>query len=185
MTTDNHTATQHEFTRRCLRFFCPDYVRTPDEHNDFEEELQAFAEGVIHLGGYNLDTQLAALTLRLTQDAALRLTLRQAQDAAQDAAAERDALTRLTQRQTEALQTLTVISERREVMITDLFTINGKLEAERDALLNLINEAYEKLGGGHHPYAAGVRDALGYVLRGKETAAALTHAQEELEDRIK
>lgn len=45
-----------------------------------------------------------------------------------------------------------------------------QLRAELDALLNLINEAYEKLGGGHHPYASGVRDALGYVLRGKDEA---------------
>lgn len=52
------------------------------------------------------------------------------------------------------------------------------LTAERDALLNLIYEAYEKLGGGAHPYASGVRDALGYVLRGVDKSKPTTTGEQ-------
>lgn len=57
---DNHEATQHEFVRRALRFF---YEDLPEgEYDGSEDDLREYAATINEGHGYNLDTQLAALT---------------------------------------------------------------------------------------------------------------------------
>lgn len=56
---ENHEATQHEFTRRCLRYFYDE--ADLDEREQLEDDLPVFAEGVYHFGGYDLDQRLAGL----------------------------------------------------------------------------------------------------------------------------
>lgn len=60
MTTDNHTEIQLEFVRKALRFF---YEDLPEgEYDGSEDDLQEYASTIIEGFGYDLDTQLAALT---------------------------------------------------------------------------------------------------------------------------
>lgn len=59
----------------------------------------------------------------------------------------------------------------RVAIFNTLYDIGGKiaaLQAENDVLRQRISEAYQKFGGGLHPYAAGAKDALNYVRDGKE-----------------
>lgn len=60
MTTDNHTEIQLEFTRKCLRFFYDDIPQ--DEYDGSEDDLREYAATINEGHGYNLDTQIAALT---------------------------------------------------------------------------------------------------------------------------
>lgn len=56
----NHTALQHEFVRKCLRYMGDE--ADLDEREQLEEDLPEYAASIAHFGGYNLDQQLAALT---------------------------------------------------------------------------------------------------------------------------
>lgn len=70
--------------------------------------------------------------------------------------AERDGLQRLTERQTEALQILTAISERRGIMVTDLIGLNNQLDKERDGL----RAALQRIADGGPPFSIKVEEWL-------------------------
>lgn len=58
----DHTATQHDFAERCLRFFYAEVDIEEDEHTALANDLPEFAATIIEVGGYDLDKRIASLT---------------------------------------------------------------------------------------------------------------------------